>query len=120
ALAHVPQDELHPGIAVEHAAEDQAQRVGGGLDPPAPGGAGQFRVPAVGVRIDIRVERMQVQGHVEVLQALPEYVVGRVVVVHAVGVAVDQRALEAQLGDGALQFGGGGGRVVHGQRGKRA
>src|SRR6266498_1237385 len=53
---------------------------------------------------------VQVEGDVEFAQRFPEWIVRRVVEVAAVvqvcdvGVAVDQQALEAQLGDGATQF----------------
>ena len=58
---------------------------------------------------------MQIQRDDECLQALPDNVIGRVVIVTALAMAVHQRALETQLDHRAFQLRGGLLGVLHGQ-----
>ena len=63
---------------------------------------------------------MQVQRDRQFLQRGPELVVAGLVEVVAAEMVVDQRAAEAELADGAVEFLDGGIRVLHRQRGEPA
>src|SRR3954468_2603493 len=97
ALPQVPEDHGQLGEAVEEAADDEPQRVGGGLDSERPRRTEQLGAAAVDLALGLqRVSRVQVERNAERLQRFPEPPVALVVVVGAaVGVAVDQDALEA-------------------------
>src|SRR5271169_6340089 len=104
-------------MGVEYAAQDEAQALDRGLDREAPGGTQdtgmRLRVILV-IGLDdrwVRQRRMDIDRHVELGGPLPDRPEPLIVVKDAAGHAVDHRALEAELGDGALQFVGCGARV---------
>ncbi|MCY1233354.1 hypothetical protein D9M69_328950 [compost metagenome] len=112
------EDELQAREAVEHAAEQQTQRVRCGFHAPPPRRPGQLRMPGEHLRLHKGIGRMQVHRHVQRLHALPERVIGGIVVVAPMRMAVHQRALEAELQHGTFQLGCRLLGVLHRQRGK--
>jgi len=112
AFAQMADHDLQFRIAVEHAAQDQAKNVNGGLDVPAPARGREhpahFRREAGILRLDHRLRRprrVHVDRHVERLGALEDRPEEFVVHVAAADVAVDQRAAKAELAHAALQLG---------------
>ena len=110
------------GCVVEHAGQHQADRLRRGLHRVAPARAHHQReVLGVVLVVDFRHLRMRQRGmevdrHVELLGALVDRPVFLVVEEFAVGHAVQHGALEAELGDRALEFVGGGLRIDGGER----
>src|SRR5471032_3443625 len=120
AFAHVAQDDLQRGEAVEDAAKEEPQRMAAGLYAPTPCSARQFRMTVEHLRHDIGIRRMQIQRHIEFLHPRPKNVVCAIVVVRSQRVSIDQRAFEAELKYSAVQFVNRPQRRMHGQRGKTA
>ncbi len=115
---------FEPGIGVEHARQHKADALRRGLDRKPPGGA-QYARMLLGVALVIgldhrllRQRRVDVDRHVQRLRPLVDRPEPLVVVKEAAGQAVDHRALEAELGDGALQFVGRGARIGGRQHGE--
>ncbi len=111
------QDDLQLRIGVEHAGQHHAHALRRGLHGEAPGRAHDHR-PVLHVVLVIGLDhrrmrhgRMQIQRHVQRRGALADRPEALVVEEHAVGRAVDQRALEAELRHRALQFIGRGLRI---------
>ncbi len=86
-----------------------------GLETPFPGGAAQAVVAVERRGGRDRIGRMNVDRRAQRLRALPEWIERRVIEILAVGVAVDHRAAEFEVAHAAFEFGGGGGRVLHGE-----
>ena len=61
---------------------------------------------------------MQIDRHIELLHPLPEREIPVLIEIVATGLAVDQRALEPEILDGALQFVGRGADILHRQMGE--
>ena len=114
-------------MGIEYTAQHEAQALCRGLDRETPGGTQdtgmRLRVILVIGFDDRRVRQrgMDIDRHVELGGPFPDRPEPLVVVKNAPGHAVDHGTLEAELGDGALQFVGRGARVCswqHGERGK--
>ena len=58
---------------------------------------------------------MQIDRHIELLHPLPEQQRAVLIEIVATGLAVDQRALEPEILDGALEFVGRGSGILHRQ-----
>jgi hypothetical protein len=122
----VADDELEVGVAVERAAEDKPEDVGGCVDVPAPGGGGQRGgdlgrvVAGVGGFDEIlgRGWGVEVEGDVERFGGFEDGPEVRVVEVPATGVAVDDGALESVGLDSTLELVGGGVGCWRGQCGE--
>src|SRR5215471_21162151 len=97
SLAHMSEQQDGIGEGVEYPAADDAQGVRGGLDGPVPDSAAQARVSLVDFHlVGFRVGRVQVDGDAKLFGALPNTPELTLVQVLAVGMPIDQRALEAQ------------------------
>src|SRR6185312_615740 len=96
-------------------AADDAQRVRAGFHAPAPHRTRQHVVAGDRGYWRYRVAWMQVDRRAQDGGALPERIVAAVVEVFAVAVAVDHGAAELELAHAALELGGGGPGVLHGQ-----
>ena len=109
-------------MRVEHAGQHQPDRLRRGLHRVAPARAHHQReVLGVVLVIDfghrrVRQRGMEVDRHVELFGALVDRPVFLAVEEFAVGHAVQHGALEAELGDGALELVGGGLRIDGGER----
>jgi hypothetical protein len=126
-LAAVPDDHPQPRVPVEDPRGDHPQRVQPGLRMPAPGGGRQpacqrFCQPAEQdlVQLSGRRRRVQVERDVQLLKPGEQWLEPRIVEERAVRSqrAVDQRADEAEVADGALQLVRGRGRIAGGQGGE--
>ena len=114
-LPIVPDHDLELGERVECPAQDQAHHGCRGLHPEAEGGAGEGQ--AVGAQLlDHRRDRMQVDDHPQLLGLGQDGPVAALVDVGVTEVGVGLPPLEAQLLHAALEFGGGGLRVLGRQR----
>ena len=91
-----------------------------GLRRPAEDRLRETRIALERRRDGHRVCRMEIDRYVECRDALPERQAARIVEIDALGVAVDQRALETELFHRALQLGGGLARILHRHRGETA
>ena len=114
-LAHMAEADARLREAVEHAAEDQPQRVRAGFEGPLPGGAAQPRMALQHRRDGHRVGRMDVDQRAERLGALPERAQRWMIEILPVGVAVDHGAAEFQLLDATRELVGRGLGVLHRQ-----
>src|SRR5712672_3218610 len=110
ALTEMAEDDLEPGIGVEHAAQHQPDALRRGLHREAPGGAQDVRVLLdIILVVDIDDRRMwhrrvHVERHVERLGALEDRPEPLVVEKQAAGQPVHHRALETEPGDGAFEL----------------
>ena len=89
-----------------------------GVRRPSPDGAVQFRAAGEHCGAIGELSGMEVDWHIQVLHALPEREIHVRVEVVPVGLAVDERALEPELFDRALEFRGGSAGVLHGKMGE--
>src|SRR5262249_39292762 len=109
------EDDLRLRKAIEHAVEDEAQRVRACLKPPFPHGALQ----AVGADED-RIRRdwiggVKIDRSSECFDAFPERIERGVVEILAIGVAVDHATAETELAHAALQLFSGVERILQGK-----
>src|SRR5262245_11490506 len=86
-----------------------------GLRRPTPHGCGQSRITIENRRTNRHVSWMKVDRNGERLNALPKRQVPGVIQIHAIGMAVDERALEAELLDAPFELFHGGLRLLHRQ-----
>jgi hypothetical protein len=107
---------------IEEAAGDQAERMRSRLDSKRPRRADQLTPSFIdSLLAGQRVSRMQVEGDVERGEPFPERKKLRLVVVRGcvevadARVAVDERALEPVIADGAFELARGGLGILHGQ-----
>ncbi len=124
-LAHVTDDELEAGMAVERAGEHHAEHVDSGFRMPAPAGClehaarARLQIGVIGLPHCLRRKvRVDVDRHVEVHGRREQAFIARVIEEAAFGRAVDERADEAQLLHGAHELAGGGIRALHRQDGE--
>ena len=112
-FAQVADDKLQMRVAVEGAAQDDAQDMHGRLDVPAPAGCGQLgsylcrEIPRVG-GLDDRLRRrcgVQVDRHLQGFGPLEDGPEEWVIQVTPVHVTVDHGTLKTVIPDGAFQFG---------------
>ena len=108
-LPEMAENDLEPGIGLEHPAEHEPDRLRRRFDRVAPGGAHDHR-KILGIILVVSIHHrgqrnrwMQVDRNVERLRALEDRPEPFVVEKDSIGEAVNHRPLEAELG-GALEF----------------
>src|SRR5262249_17449442 len=117
-LAEMAEADAGTREAVKQPAENQPQRMRSGFERPLPGRAPQSLVALQYRRRADRIDGMQVNERTERFSALPERMERSVVEILSIGMPIDHRTGEFEPTHATLELGGGGTRILHGERGK--